>query len=541
MRRVTIFQNILLMIFLSSIALLFVALSNLRTINSEIDSIHNINNDSLASVIALSEVRQSFAEARLAVVNHILNTDPNTIKNMDQQFTEKEQEVLSGLKSYEKILSNEEDRSMWMNDIQDVNSYFDFVKKEILPLSRENKNEEARDLANNQGTSLGKKSLDNLDTHVEFNKKLADKTVEKSLKDAEDGKNTAFIVIAVALSVIGIIGGKLASQIRARMNELRDYITNVNKTLNFTTRLNVTREDELGLTTQAFNQLLDRLQDNLKMIASNAQSVVSAADKLAHTSTQVATASHQQSEAASGMAAAIEEMTVSITHIGDRALEANNISRESGELAYQGEEVISQTANYIQDISQTVHKASNQIHELEDNSQQIANVIAVIKEVAEQTNLLALNAAIEAARAGEQGRGFAVVADEVRKLAERTSVSTQEIAHTIDAMRSSAANAVTSMQEVVSKVGQGVEKANEANTSIQKIGQGSRSAVGMVEEITTAIREQSVATNNISVQVERITQMSEESNSAAKESAKAAHDLDDLAMNMNKIVAAYTL
>ena len=203
--------------------------------------------------------------------------------------------------------------------------------------------------------------------------------------------------------------------------------------------------------------------------------------------------------------------------------------------------MIGQTVSDIQDIALTVNEAAELIHGLELHSQQISNVVAVIKEVADQTNLLALNAAIEAARAGEQGRGFAVVADEVRKLAERTSSSTKEIADTIDTMRSGARNAVTGMQGVVDKVAIGVERAQQANDSIKLIGAGSRNAVAMVEEIAAAIREQGSATNNIATQVERIAQMSEESSAAAGHSAIARQHLDPLAAEMRRIVSAYRL
>lgn len=269
--------------------------------------------------------------------------------------------------------------------------------------------------------------------------------------------------------------------------------------------------------------------------------MASAANLMSTTSTEVATASHQQSESASDMAATVEELTVSINHVGDRAHEANRIARESGTLAASGEAVINKTVSDIRDVATIVREAADLINGLEEHSLEISNVVAVIKEVADQTNLLALNAAIEAARAGEQGRGFAVVADEVRKLAERTAMSTQEISGTINTIRTSAGNAVASMEGVVNKVAKGVESAQEANEAIRLIGVGSRSTVDMVEEIATAIREQATAMNNIATQVERIAQMSEESSAAAGNSAETAQNLDHLAADMHQIVSAYRL
>ena len=239
------------------------------------------------------------------------------------------------------------------------------------------------------------------------------------------------------------------------------------------------------------------------------------------------------------MAAAVEEMTVSIGQVSENAHEARALSRRSGELSEQGAGVIQNAAAEMSQISDSVKESSQIIAALEQQSGEISAIVNVIKEIADQTNLLALNAAIEAARAGEQGRGFAVVADEVRKLAERTSKSTQEIAGMIEKIQGGTHSAFASMEGGVARVSNGVTLANEAAGSITQIKTEAARVVQVVGDISNSLKEQSVASNDIAKNVEKIAQMSEENSAAVQETAKAAQHLEQLATSMQNTIGRF--
>ena len=541
MGNMTISKRITLMVVISIVALILVGTVGLFVSSNQTRSIHDIKEDSLASIETLGEARQAYMELRVLVYTHLVNTDSATLDSVETRIKESSQKIDAMLKKYETMLSSAEDKKMLETDVELMGKYKELMAGRVISLSRQNNKEGARDLIVKEGSALGVNLRKALGDHMAFNTKNADTFAQQALASAAQGKTLSIAAILVAVATMCAFGYFLVVNIRQSLSQIQDMVNRVESNLDFTVRVDVRKQDEIGQTTQALNRLLDKLQGNLKTIAESAKSVASASNLMSTTSTEVATASHQQSESASDMAATVEEMTVSINHVGERALEANRLSSESGELAIKGTQVIGETVADIRAIADTVNAAAELIRGLEQHSQEISNVVSVIKEVADQTNLLALNAAIEAARAGEQGRGFAVVADEVRKLAERTSVSTQEIASTIVTMRNSASDAVASIETVVEKVSQGVITAQEANDAIHQIGESSRTAVAMVEEITSAIREQGSATNNIAIQVEKIAQMSEESSAAAGHSADTAKELDRLATEMQQIVNAYKL
>ncbi|WP_420793898.1 methyl-accepting chemotaxis protein [Pseudomonas fontis] len=262
---------------------------------------------------------------------------------------------------------------------------------------------------------------------------------------------------------------------------------------------------------------------------------------LGDTARDIVASADQQAESATSMAASMEQMMANITQISEHAHSARVISAESEQLASSGGQVILGVVEGMNRIAEVVSQSSGNITALDTSSEDIHSIIQVIKSIAEQTNLLALNAAIEAARAGEAGRGFAVVADEVRNLATRTTQSTQEISAMIERIQASAREAVANMQACVSRVDEGVNLARQAGVSINEIRDGAHHAAAMVEEISQTIGEQSKASDEMAQRVELIAEKSRANTHSMHDLRMTAERLSEAAESMQSSVQRFKI
>ncbi|MCX8145340.1 MAG: methyl-accepting chemotaxis protein [Azovibrio sp.] len=289
----------------------------------------------------------------------------------------------------------------------------------------------------------------------------------------------------------------------------------------------------------ALNATAESMRKLVGEVHAASTSIGGAAGELGQASRALEDSAGQQSQAASSMAASVEELSVSITHVAENAGEAADLSAAARQATVAGHQVVSRTVTQMETIAREIGDSADTIMALGEQSRQISSVVGVIREIADQTNLLALNAAIEAARAGEAGRGFAVVADEVRKLAERTTLSTQEIAATIDAIVRDTQAAVTRMSQVRSRMDEGVGLAREAGAALSEIDQKAERVVRVGHDIANGTREQSAASQDIARSVENIAQMAESNTNVAEQNAEATRHLQSLAERLQAALACF--
>ncbi|MDI3250624.1 MULTISPECIES: methyl-accepting chemotaxis protein [unclassified Pseudomonas] len=300
-------------------------------------------------------------------------------------------------------------------------------------------------------------------------------------------------------------------------------------------------QDEASALIRSLATMQRDLRGMIEVVRSNAHGVNGMSERLSQGCHEVAGSSQQQSVAASTMAAAASEMTASIEEITRHAQRALDMASQAETLAKDGGRVIHQVVSDMDGIARSAQQSAQVIRTLDKESEAIYSIIQVIKGIADQTNLLALNAAIEAARAGEQGRGFAVVADEVRSLAGRTSASTQEIASMVGSIQQNTRAAVISMEEGVAQVDKGMAVTAEVERAIREILQATLSTTELVNDISRTISEQSLASNEIAHQVERIAGMSESNSRVIGETASTTDELSSLAGKLSQSVDRFRL
>lgn len=495
------------------------------------------NEQIIPGIRIVQKIESDFQNTQVALLYHILNTEKDQMAKQESSIAELRQAQKTTLESYEAFITDEQDRKLRDVSAMLMEEYF-FMVDQIIALSQGNMDEMARSLAEENKPMIDQ-LIANISRHIEHKEALARAHGDAAHAAYTRGTQLMIGVILLGIVSCGLLGSMLYRSVTGSLKEMLTMFEKVGRDLDFTVRLPASKRDEIGQTQDALNGLLAKLQGSFRQVCEMTSHLSAAAEHMASNSSQMSAASMRQSEAASNIAETVQELAASAEQAADRAEGARQLSEDSLRKARDSAAVIRQTVDDIKGIAETVNTSSSQVRRLDESSTRIDAVVSVIKEVAEQTNLLALNAAIEAARAGEHGRGFAVVADEVRKLAERTAHSTDEIWSNISQMHSTAHETVEGIQAMVGKVETGVSRAILADREMQQVGSNTQSIASMVSDIAGAVSRQKDANLDIAQQIEGIAEMSRQNNFAAGNTAQTAAEVARLARDMENNVRIY--
>ncbi|MDA0189528.1 MAG: methyl-accepting chemotaxis protein [Proteobacteria bacterium] len=325
------------------------------------------------------------------------------------------------------------------------------------------------------------------------------------------------------------------------LGALRETIARMYMDGDLTRRAPVGSRDEISAVAAEFNKLIESFQTIIGKVFFNSVEVGRASRQLIDEANRVAAGSGQQHDAALATASAMSELTENMNQVNHNATETASISETSSQLSDEGMRIVRDASSEMERIAASVTQSAQVVHALGERSKAISGIVQTIREIADQTNLLALNAAIEAARAGEQGRGFAVVADEVRKLAERTSSATGEISQMIGAIQNETQSAIVSIEAGTGQARNGAELARQAASSLERINSGARETMEKVDAIASSVAQQSRSGNDIAAHVRSIMEMAETNSGAARKALDEANQLDYLATNLKEIGNVFKL
>ncbi|MBI5409844.1 MAG: HAMP domain-containing protein [Nitrospirae bacterium] len=372
---------------------------------------------------------------------------------------------------------------------------------------------------------------------------FSDKTGSGKTDSSKFLKKVLITLASTLIPALILIVFILGSSSRNIINSVRKLLDafNLLSRGDLTQEIHIHTGDEIAELAAAFNETNLKLNEMVNKVAGSSHSVASSAGRLFASSSSIADNARNQSEKTTQTATSMEELNTSFVNVAQNSLNAAGSAKQATELAVKGGEIVSETIGRITTIAQTVNESAGTIGALGKRSEQIGEIVKVINEIAGQTNLLALNAAIEAARAGEQGRGFAVVADEVRKLAERTTAATNEIGEMIKGIQDDTLRAVQSMQSGTLEVEEGVKSANQAGQALEQIVESVQNVTDMIQQIATAAEEQSSTGEEIARNLESVANVTKQTADAVQTSSQSTQDLNILAQELQKIVSGFNL
>jgi methyl-accepting chemotaxis protein len=483
-----------------------------------------------AQMEAAMEAGIKLGEAVQAFKNYVLRGDQKYV----QEFQEYAKKTGEQIEIFSKWANGEQEKNAVKEARQAFNEYVRSIEP-VIEMRKKTKDVAVIDKAATGADKRLRLALEQMDA-------IASKNYNE-MRDQLNKDGMRMSILQIAITILTLIAGMILSTwlIKLLLKSILAVKDATEKaaTGDLSHEVMVQSNDEIGEMAQSFNKMIA----NLRRIVGE---INTSTTTLAGSSAEMSATSDDMNKGAQELASQIDQVVTSMTEVSQtimdmakNASQAADASKNASETAAKGKQIVDTTASDMMKIAQTVQAAAMTIEELGRSSAQIGEIVTVINGIADQTNLLALNAAIEAARAGEQGRGFAVVADEVRKLAERTSQATKDIAEKISGIQSAAGESVDAMKRGSDEVDKGVGLAKEASASLDTIVASSTNAMDMVQRIAAATEEQSAASEEVTQTMETISNISKQSSASTAQIKTSSEDLAKLAAELKEMAAFF--
>ncbi|PWE38182.1 methyl-accepting chemotaxis protein [Pseudomonas prosekii] len=493
----------------------------------------------LPSVSYLGNVTENILRMRILSFRILVNREPASLQEAEARIGVLNDKARKAQASYAELPAGKDEKALYQTFSTTLDNYMQ-AQREMLDLSRQNKVDEMRVLINTRikdGTDLMGEQLNKL---VAFNlegAKAAGVIAENNYNTAVNG----IVIVSVVAALMTVLLAWLLT---------RSIVTPLNRAVqaaetiaggNLTKTIEIDGKDEPARLLGALAAMQANLRRTIEQIAGSATQLGAAAEELSTVTEEASRGLQQQNNEIEQAATAVNEMTAAVEEVARNAVSTSEASSQSTQAAREGRNRVVETVEAIQVMTHDVQNTSVMIEGLATQGRDIGKVLDVIRAIAEQTNLLALNAAIEAARAGEAGRGFAVVADEVRALAHRTAQSTQEIEKMVAGIQNGTGEAVSSMQQSNQRTQSTLEMARAAGVALEQITQ----SIHLINErnlvIASASEEQAQVSREVDRNLVNIRDLATQSAAGANQTSAATHELSRLAMDLNAMVARFVI
>ncbi|WP_414155851.1 methyl-accepting chemotaxis protein [Pseudomonas sp. BNK-43-b] len=491
----------------------------------------------MPAIIALNEVSTYLGRARAMTLRSVIEEDPAVRQTTLSRIGEINTSLEAGIKTYESTIIEKDDRALFDNFVS-LSQRYHGLQKSIRDAAANGDIAEARRLVNGPLAEYADSMMKALGTLMQYNSDGADKASQRS----SDAYEEAFTLIVLSLVVIILALVAIAVLLtRSIVVPLAAAVSVAERvaTGDLTQEIRIVGRDEPALLLRALSRMQESLRDTIRKIAASSDQLASASEELHTVTEDTSRGLHQQSAEIDQAATAVNQMTAAVEEVANNAVSTADASKGADQTTRDGRDQVNQALSSIQQLVEDVTGTSSEIEQLATSANEISRVLDVIGSIAGQTNLLALNAAIEAARAGEAGRGFAVVADEVRALAHRTQQSTAEIEQMIGGIQTGTERAVGSMHSSQGRASGTLEIAEAAGQALELIAE----AIAAINQrnlvIASASEEQAQVAREVDRNLVNIRDLAMQTSAGANQTSAAAQDLSRLAVELNGMVAQF--